>query len=293
VHGAGALKNISAGNRYPSGRRRQEHRPKHAGANNLAARVHEGFRTFMKLGLRPEWASQVGLLHLDGRLTELEMQAAILYAQIAARYDHYHPNADRIRRVARGQVYDAARGEIDEVERHRTAGTIADYEHRARRAQKKWKRVEDYITDRQAREILDQVCLNDLKITDAAVPSLKLSLATLASRFALKPYTADAIVENRRRERELPVSKRVHLAVEAVSRWFAEANDTPETFRLGEAREKGEGKAAERGIRVSGHDKAGGKVSRVVLIRCQSRDLFGHIDSLFLTACTQKGWKEG
>src|SRR5262249_39501059 len=156
---------------------------KHAGANNLAARVHEGFKTFLRLGLRPEWASQVGVLHLDGKLTELEVQAALLYAQIAARYDHYHPVALKERAPSRGQVYDAARGEIDEIERHRTAGTISEYEYRAKRARKKYDRAVLAIPDLQAREILDRACLFDQKIPEAAIPSLKLSLATLAAKF--------------------------------------------------------------------------------------------------------------
>lgn len=292
MHGATAVKkSISAGNRYPSGRRRPEYKPKHAGANNLAARVHEGFDIFKKLGLRPEWASQIGMMHLDGKLSELEMQAALFYAEVAARYDHFHPVALKARAPIRGQVYDAARGEIDEIERHRAGGTITEYERRARRARKRYQKAMGAVPNLKDQEILDRACLFDQRIPEADVPSLKLSLAMLASRFALRPYSADAMVENRRREKELPITKRVRLAVEAIERWFLEDHDTPETFRLGETKER-EGKVVKRGIKVSGHNKSGGKVSRIVLIRCHRGDFMEHVNSLFLTACTGKGWKE-
>lgn len=274
---------ISAGNRYPGGRKRPEYQPRHAGANNLARRVHDGFRTMVKLGLDARWASTVGRLHLDGKLSELEVQAAWVYAAIAAGYDHHHTPS---RRTAKSQAYEISRGEVDEIELAIRNGSINDLERRARRVKKRWDRAVAALGPQE--ELAARVCLSDESIPDEAVPRFKRGLFALAVEFKLEIYGADAIVENRKIEKAMPVEKRVRLAVEAVARWFEEAKDTPLGFVIGaeNAAEK------KRGIKVMGTSRIGAKIERVVLIRCHSRDLVAHVDSLFLKACQARGWTE-
>ena len=281
---------MSAGNRMPSGRKRIA-QPRHAGANNLAKRVHEGFRTMVKLGMRAEWASVVGRLFLDGQLTELEVQAAYLYAGIAARYDNFHTVADRIRRTSRSQAYEASRGELDVVERHRVLGTVPDYERMARRAQAKWRKAQiadDHAGrhERMVQDIVDRACIYDEHVRADEVVWLKEGLGFIARQFALEVYAVDAMVENRQREREMPLPRRVAMAIEAVTQWLRDEGATPMEFRVGASGER------KRGIQVWGQKRDGTEVSHVVLIRIKTRDIVAAIDSQFQRSAVALRWKE-
>lgn len=298
---------MSAGNRYPSGRRRPEHQPKHAGANIWAKRVHDGFQTMRRLGLSPEWGSVVGTLHLEGALTELEVQAAFVYCEAAARYDRYHPTNERTPRTVKSQAYQASFGGMDEFERSRLTGTITEYERRARRARKRWNSAVSAIDPghmvalelppdqerkipplppRSARrEIVDRVCLSDERVPDHLVPHLKEGLQRLAKALGLEVHHGNVAIENRQKLKTMDVKGRVALAIATLDRWFADDKATPTHFRL---------TRRERmiGVVVDGHKASGEKVSHTVLIRCHSRDLVEHIDALFLRACQAKCWKE-
>lgn len=278
------MSGISAGNRTPSGRRRVE-QPRHAGANNLAKRIRDNFTHMMRLGVDPRWESEIGRLHLAGRLTELEVQAAWVFAQIVARFDHYHLSADRMRRTARSQAYEISRGEVDEIEKHRVSGTLKDYQRRARSAKKKYERAIAALGANT--KLVTAVVLENEITPPQSVDDLRAGLADLVRQFALQVYEGDAVVENRQRERGMDLEHRVALAVEAASRWLEDEKDEVQEFRLGET---GTG---ERGIKVWGRPGTDTQqVSRVVLIRVRNRDLIAHVDSLFLKACTAKGWRE-
>lgn len=298
---------ISAGNRYPSGRRRPDYQPKHAGANIWAKRVHDGFQVLRRLGLSPEWGSVVGTLHLEGKLSELEVQAAFVYCEATARYDRYHPTNERTPRTVKSQAYQASFGGMDEFERSRLTGTIGEYERRARRARKRWytavsaidpghmaaldlapdpERKIPPLPPRSARrEIIDRVCLSDERVPDHLIPYLKEGLQRLAKSLGLEVHHSHVAIENHQKLKTMDAKGRVALAIATVERWFTDDKATPTHFRL---------TRRERmiGVVVEGYKAPREKVSQKVLIRCHSRDLVEHIDALFLRACQAKNWIE-
>jgi len=271
---------VSAGNRMPSGRQRVI-KPRHAGANNIAKRIADNFKVMLKLGMDARWATAIGKLHLMGELTELEVQAAWRYAEIVAQHDHF---LNTPRRAAKSQAYEISRGEIDELERHRVAGTVDDYERRARRAKKRHDRADKALADLGG--FINTVAVDNGMPAENSIPALKLGLGRLIAEFDMRVYSEPAAVENRQLERALDVKRRVTLAVETVDGWLRDDGAVPETFREGAASE------GQRGVSVWGRDRTGNLVKRLVLIRCRTSEIVAHIDSLFVKACQAKGWKD-
>lgn len=282
-----AVVNMSAGYRSPSGRKRPKFTPRHAGANNIKVRMRRNWDLMRKHGADPVWGSAVGIMHMDGILTDAEADAAIYYAEVCGRYDRYHPNKDgSLPRSARAQSYDFGNRASDtEIERHNQNGSIKSYERRARRTRALWEKIQGEIppglTDR-----VDQLCLLDERPPEEAWMPVKESLGRIAAKFL---YGTSA---QRKQQKAFPnekraqvLARRVSAAVVNVIDYFDQAKAVAKTFELVAAR-------GEFGIRVHGFDIAERPVQHAVMLSLRKEDMVEQIAAMFLKQCEAQGWTD-
>ena len=169
----------SGGYKVPKRRNYIERRP---GANTLWRRMRDFQDDLRKLGADPNLGTVLGRLYLFGVLSESEMAAGLLYADLAGRYARYHKEA---RESAASPNYQRGLGREDEVERHNKDGTMAAYERRARAARKAWEKAGAQIPNERAREVLRNVCLLDLEISQIVYDDLKILLRRIGDAFGI------------------------------------------------------------------------------------------------------------
>ena len=158
------------GERYPSGDRRVTGDPR---AENV-------FRRFAELeqmvGLDPRLTSQIGRLRYLRLLTDNQAAAADKIAQIYGRFERIHerrrssvsPSYQLGRRTGAGRDYDPA--EI--------AAAEADFRD-----------LQDCIPaiPREARDVIEQLCVEDCAISSLYLPHVRIILDRVAGAFGLGP----------------------------------------------------------------------------------------------------------
>lgn len=276
--------NISAGNRQPSGKQRPRYTPRHAGAQNIKIRITHNWHLMVKHGSDPVWGSVVGVMFMEGILTEAEADAAVYFAEVAGRYDRYHPAKDGVSRTARAQSYEfGSRAADTEIERHNRQGTISSYERRAKKVRKLWEHVQDEIPS-GLRDRVDQLCLLDQRPPEECWEPIKEALLRISRRFlhgkTVEQKQKKAVSTAKRSE---VLRQRAQRALGNVLDYFKVSAAEPKTFKLCAGR-------LEFGIKVFGRDAAGAEVSHCVMLSLRKDDLVEHLASLFLKRCEALGW---
>lgn len=279
--------NMSAGNRQPSGKRRPKYVPRHAGSNNIKFRITHDWDRLRKLGADPILGSAVGIMHLDGILTDAEADAAVYYAEVAGRYDRFHPCKDGAPRTARAQSYNfGSRAADTEIERHNRDGTISSYERRAKKTQKLWadihKVIPPTITDR-----IDQLCLMDQRPNEQTFDAIKASLLAIYQKFLRGRATRESRIGKAKQQepRSAVLKKHVLIAIGRIMDDFIYAAATPKTFQLCAGK-------SELGVKVFGADAVGKPATSTVMVALRRDDLAANVASMFLKQCQAQGWTD-
>jgi len=275
---------VSPPHRYPSGKKKAESQPRHAGHHTLWRRHRDNWDGMIKQGHNPMWGTVIGKLYLDGHITEFEASAARLFSELAGRYDRYFGTT---RRTVPSPAYQSGLGgRDDEVERHEKQGTTKEYERRANKARKAWEKINRSIPNAHARDVIEEVCLYDREINSACHADLKILLGDIAKRFGFTPEaTAGKPKSDARPLQPTDMQKRVWTATNVLERWFRDQGIKVDGFRL----------LVElpdmRGMSGYGTAKDGAEAHHTVQIML-GRALPEHVDALFLKAAEQKGWPE-
>lgn len=191
--------------RYADGHKVKAPRPRE-GANTIWRRISDNVDEMIRLGCNPRLASVVGRLLLFKILTGTEGAAAFRYAEVVGRYDRYYSQQ---RRQMASPAYDAGYGRDDEVTRRERDGSIRWYERQANRARKEWLRLQRLIPNAHARAVIDDVCVNNLEISSALYPDLKVLLRAIGNEYGAE---AEA-VRNVRKPRVISEAMRIAMAV--------------------------------------------------------------------------------
>lgn len=271
--------NISAVRNKP----RPAYEPRHAGSNNIKFRFTHDWDLMVKHGSNPIWGSVLGMMHLDGKLTTAEANAAALYAEVAGRYDKFHPVADNNRRTCKAQAYEwGSKASDTEIERHNRNGTIASYERRARRVRKMWERMQECVGN--ARDDIETICIRNDVIPDSRLASVKAGLAAVAKKFVLTSERQNRPVDAAKNASHM--RDRAQGIIASIIDWFKLSGGTPKTFRLVTGR-------GEFGIRVYGiEDKTGQPISHSVMVPVSKRDLVESLAHAMLKFAESLGWTD-
>jgi hypothetical protein len=295
MHSGIAMRDMSAGNRYPSGRKREKFKPRHAGWRTLNKRLRArdwNWDDVVAQGLNPMLGSVLGTLYVEGVLSQHEASAGRLVAEITARFDRAHAQG---RRHAASPAYERSFGSDDEVEKLERAevdspGTVKAYERKAKKVKKAWDKLQSVVPWPEARDLLERVCVYDLPILDASKGNIKALLRVVADRFGLTEAKPEVEADTHNvvvRRLVTDTEKRVTAAVDAQARWFAGQSMPVVGWRMRAGVQSGE-----RGLTVVGSPDSGAShVSHTIWI-ATAKALDAHIDSLFLTACQAKGWAD-
>ncbi len=151
----------------------------------LWKRIDQGLDWMIRLGLDPELATPVGKLYALEVLTKMQVQAANYYSEVAGRYSRYFIEGRR--NAASPSFQRSFRGHDNEVQRHIDNGTITAYERKATYAKSQWARMLKWVPDREARAIMDQICLDNLDIPSSYHGDLKRILDNIAKEFFGNP----------------------------------------------------------------------------------------------------------
>jgi hypothetical protein len=278
--------NISAGSRYPSGHKRPKYTPRHAGVNNIAVRYRHKWDDMKRIGADPVFGSEVALMHLRGVFTDAEADAALYYAEVAGRYDRYHPAKDGATpRTARAQSYEfGSRAADTEIERHNREGTIKSYERRAKKTRKLWGKIQELV-EPGLRDRLDQLCLMDQAQLEGVWEPLKVVLGRIAAKFLHGRAVDKKAKKLTPQQRGVLIGKRVQRVFVVIEDYFLLAGAVPKTFQLVAAPQ-------EFGIKVFGETRDGQPVLNSVMISLHKDDLVEHLAMQFLKHCEARGWTD-
>jgi hypothetical protein len=271
---------ISAGNRQPSGKQRPRFKPRHAGANNIKARYRNNWALMVKHGADPVWATAIGMLHLDGVLTDAEADAAVFYAELAGRYDRFHPNKVNLPRTPRSQAFEfGSKASDTEIERHNIQGTITSYERRARRIRKQWEKAQTAVGTK--REMVEKLCLFNEAPAPECFDRLKDALADISKRFGLATGGSVGRDGTMKPHKPVDMKKLISVAVHVISDRFVVDKAVPKTFQLCGAKN-------EMGIKVFSADA----YHQTVMVKLPRGALGEHVAMLFIKACEAQGWTD-
>lgn len=165
--------------RYPSGKKKKEHGQPRA----LWRRLADNEAAVVRMGGNPNWSHKLGLYLLHKTLTQAEYQAGQIYGRIAGRYRRFHSDSDLPITAPSPSYQRGSRGRDDELDRRKVDGTLDDYVKDAKKALKAWKKLQSCIPTEHARTIVEEVCIYDHEVPEAALKTLKNVLNAIAGRF--------------------------------------------------------------------------------------------------------------
>jgi len=185
---------VVAGERYPSGERREARDPR---AENVFRRFAELEQT---VGLDPRLTSQVGRLRYLKLITDAHAAAADKVGQVYGRFERTH----RVRRFSVSPSYELGRG--------RSTHEFADAEIAA--ATDDYQAVQDCIPafPRDTRELIEQLCVENCAVPSLRLPDICRALDRIARMFGIPGAPAEeragvAVAGPRRRMRGAPQTK--------------------------------------------------------------------------------------
>lgn len=234
---------IAIPERYPSGK----HKPAtvEAAAPTLIKRLKDhGLKVLKDRRL----GSVLGIMHLEGVLTESETEAGFRYAEDVGAYERL---AGSPRRTSRSPNYEggfngAAQLDIDALRRmDPEAADRAENKIRRRRkaVKKRYDAVQAYVPafPIAVSALLEDVCCNDIVIHSSHHATLKAVLNNLARFYQAPERTPGAKVKHLseiQQKAHRPISKKSDAAVlatgaiDAMEQWFALRNAEIQTYRV-------------------------------------------------------------
>lgn len=278
---------ISAGRRFPGGHKKPEprYKPRHGNANTIAFRYRHNWDDMRRLGADPVFGSEVALMHLRGVFTDTEADAAEYYAEIAGRYDRYHPNKSGLPRTARSHSYEfGSRAADTEIERHNRDGTIKSYERRAKNIRKLWEKIQGEVPP-NVRDRLEQLCLLNQEVAPTCWEQIKSVLQRIDARFLHGRSVDKKSRILTPQQRGVLTGKRVQRAFTIIEDYFTLAGAVPKTFQLIAGQR-------EFGIKVFGETKDGKPALNSVMISLHKDDMVEHLAAQFLKHCEVRGWTD-
>lgn len=169
-------------------RKRRVKEPRNQGHMNIHRRGQDLLNNWPAAvnQLRNEMAGSVLAKHfMANDLSYAQTSAGRFYAQLIGQYDQFFGYTPR---ELASPGYERGRGREDEVERHRSDGTLLQYERRAKSLRKKYRLAHVIIGETgQVRQVIEAVCVYDRPILQAQVPALVAGLELLAKHFGLNP----------------------------------------------------------------------------------------------------------
>lgn len=175
---------LVGGERYPSGRRKPPEKKGHDAAGTIWQRVQGHLDDMVAIGLHPDCGTVVGRLYLFGKITAVQAGAALRYAEVAGRYDHYHSVS---RRSTASPAYERGWSYDHEVQGHENAGTVKQYEKRGRWAKNQWERIQRHIPNEVACNVIEEVSLHNREVPSALLPDMARVLDRIAKEFGFHP----------------------------------------------------------------------------------------------------------
>lgn len=265
--------------RYPSGDIKPQDEPKErAFAPTLVKRIVEHGR---KLGIDKRLGSQLGILHMQGVLTETEFEAGLRYADTVAAYEQSkgHPP-----RHSRSQGFEFGRKgnssmDLEALRRMdpEAAEKIEDkIKRRRRKLEKAYKRTQDAIP--HGHEVLNRVCCDDLHVAAQHHEGLKALLRVLA----VKCYRLNiaAAEPSKRGRRKADAAVLAQAAVDTLGQWFTSRKGTVTSFMV-----------HGRSITANGHTDVGEVIGHTIEVG-RNDAMAEAITAQLLKAAEAKMWKE-
>lgn len=177
------IKSVSAIKRYPRAQTKKNHQK--ARGRRIWKTIQNQGDDMVKLGIiSKESQSALNRLRLMTHFTDLEYQAGRRYALIVGRFERFCTDT---RRNAKSPSYERGYGEDQELERHATFGTTADYEDAARDAKKEYEKLMKVIAPygAQAKSLLDDLCCSDIEPPADYRSNLAVVLRMVAAGFGV------------------------------------------------------------------------------------------------------------
>lgn len=175
------IKSVSAVKKYDRSKT-----PKQRNARTGWKRIQHNIDDLVaKTAANPELGSVISRWVLFGHLTRGEGMAARLYGEIVGEFERFF--MDGVKRNAQSPSYQrGTAGAQDIIAKKERLGTIADYERAAKRAKKRYKRLEKALLPYPgATNILNDLCLHDAEVATEYRPHVKIMLRKVGEAFGL------------------------------------------------------------------------------------------------------------
>jgi hypothetical protein len=238
----------------------------------------------------------LGLMHLEGILSEVEVEAGFRYAEDVGAYERTVTGAPR--RHCRSVSYDGGfqgRGDVDLPNLEKIDPEAADKIRRKLRrqeksAKKRYDRAQMYIPHLPIliSAIVEEVCCNDRPVHSLHHPMLKKILRTLAENcYGLVQAGEKQTSRHRSISRKVDAALVASGAVEALNEWFKRRAGNVTSFRLAVAQHC----HAPLGISGYGQTQYGEVLEHTIRLR-RSGLMAEAINAQLLKAAVAKGWSE-
>lgn len=263
------------------------------------------------MGLDKRVATVLGRLQLEGVLTETQMAAGLLYAELVGQHERIkgHPP-----RAARSPSFEGgfdsaptldlealARMDPDAAEK-----IEAKIKRRIRRIEKRYALAEvclcgpadanpiDTIEGKRGRSrfasivatLVEEVCCNDRPINSVHYGTLRSALSRLAIVCFKLNETEQKAKKNARAATTPDAKLLAEGAVDAIAEWFRKRSGTVSAFRIAQAQAW-----QPRRIAAYGRSQAGAELEHEIKVPRGSL-MAAVIDAQLLTAAQAKGWTE-
>lgn len=233
--------------------------------------------------------SVLGIMHLEGILSEAEAEAGLLYAEDVGAYERSHGHPAR---SARSAAWEGGFGRAD-LDLDALKRMDPDAADKIERKMKRHRKAVDRRYDRAqacvptfpliASAVLEELCCNDRPVSAVHHPGVKQILRNLAVHYGLQLLDG---------KRKAPTSKKVDAsllaqgAVDALEAWFAGRGGEVIVFRLAVAV-----RGVPPAIAAYGTDYAGMAIEHTIKLN-RSGLMTEEINAQLLKAAEDKGWAE-
>jgi len=238
--------------------------------------------------------SVLGLMHLDGILAEVEVEAGFRYAADVGAYERMMGHPSRSARSAsyEGGFRGASGLDLDALRRMDpdTADKVEREIKRRRKAiQKRYDKVQACVPmfPILVSTILEEVCCNDRPVHSLHHDTLRKILRNIAERCYPAILHASKEARQRRVSKSADAEYLAQGAIDALTEHFAKRSAVVATFLLSPTKPRGIAPA----ITAYGHTLAGNPIEHTIKLN-RSGLMTEAIHAQLLKAATAKGWQE-
>ena len=177
---------------------RNKKEPRFEGYRTMWRRIRDNpnsWSNIQKLGANESLGSQLGLLYAEREITERLADAGRYFAMLAGKYDRYHSVSKRV--LGSPAYENGYGGRTDEVARAERAGTLAEYERKAKKIKRHWRRACEVLGNdmpddefvikanyqRRLFDLMEAVCIRDEHCPFQDIPAFRSGLEMLARKF--------------------------------------------------------------------------------------------------------------